>query len=110
MKGAHGVSTISFEEGGNVACIDATIEGFDPLVAQLRGGPVSNKPLTLDFSSQRLAPGRFNGCIELSAPGTAASVVAAKNILHDPTAYYFLFKQTKSSTQAIGGQLNDVIV
>ena len=116
VNGAHGVATVSFEEAGTVVCIDAAINGFDPVIAVLRGGLNSKDDQIFDFSSKKLAPGRFNGCdklSELTAPGTFANVDTVTNILSDPTAYYFQFHQAKGGSQfnnAVRGQLDDVIV
>jgi hypothetical protein len=120
MKGAHGVATISFEEAGTMVCIDATIEGFDPAVAHLvrraSGGSKKKGTKIFNFSTKRLAPGRFNGCgslSQLALDGNFASVDTVASILHDPTAFCFHFHQAKGDSDnnhGIRGQLDDVIV
>lgn len=100
----HGESTISFEKGGAVVCIDAKIEGFDPSLAQIRG-PSKFNQMILDFSNKKLGSGRFNGCSTLSQLSTSASTV--KNILQDPTEYTFFFQDSNHIIQV---RLDNVIV
>jgi CHRD domain len=58
--GASGVATIKFESAGTVICIDATIMGFDPALAHIHNAKAgSNGVLLVDFTSTKIAPGRF---------------------------------------------------
>lgn len=113
--GASGEATISFEEGGKVACIDATIVGLDPMVAQLhRGLPGANAGReVLNFSSKRIAAGRFNGCGTLSQLGSDEGVDMTASILSDPSGYYMHFHLAASGPNfytSIRGQLDDIVV
>jgi CHRD domain len=114
--GAFGEATISFEEGGKVACIDATIVGFDPMVVHLhRGLPGENTGglAVLNFSSKRIAAGRFNGCGTLSQLGSDEGVETTASILSDPSGYYLHFHRAASGPNfftSIRGQLDDVVV
>jgi hypothetical protein len=52
------VAAVKFESAGTEICVDATIQGFDPVLAHLHNAqPGVNGPLVVNFSSTRVAPG-----------------------------------------------------
>ena len=113
--GASGVASIKFESAGTVICVDATIQGFDPVLAHVHNAqPGVNGPLVVNFSDTKIAPGRFLGCITLSVPAEAGqpTIENVVNILDNPADYYFNFHggvpQTSDYNIAIRGQF-DVI-
>jgi len=113
--GASGVATIKFESAGTVICVDATIQGFDPVLGHLHNAQSGvNGPVVVDFSSTKVAPGRFLGCITVSDPPEAGqpSVQTVLDILDDPSDYYFNFHagapQTPDFNVAIRGQLDEI--
>ena len=114
--GASGVARIKFESAGTVICVDATIQGFDPVLAHVHNAqPGVNGPVVVDFSGTKVAPGRFLGCITLSVPpeaGQPATIENVVNILDDPSDYYFNFHdgaaQTPDFNIAVRGQLDEI--
>lgn len=92
-EGASGVATIKFESAGTAICIDATIIGFDPALAHIHNAKAgSNGVLVVDFTSTKIAPGRFLGCISVPlTPGVdqPASIAIVESILGDPSDYFF---------------------
>jgi len=113
--GASGVARIKFESAGTVICIDATIQGFDPVLAHVHNAqPGVNGPLVVNFSDTKIAPGRFLGCITLSVPAESGqpTIENVVSILDNPADYYFNFHggvpQTSDYNIAIRGQF-DVI-
>ena len=102
-SGASGDATISFESAVKLICIDATIKGFNPVLAHLHNGNAgSNGDVVVDFSSMKVAPGRFLGC-------ASTSVLLATKILENPESFYFNFHLGEPNTGdffvAIRGQL-----
>ncbi|KAI2501523.1 hypothetical protein MHU86_12968 [Fragilaria crotonensis] len=112
---ASGVATIKFESAGTVICVDATIQGFDPVLGHLHNAQSGvNGPVVVNFSSTKVAPGRFLGCITVANPPVAGqpSVQTVLDILDDPSDYYFNFHagapQTPDFNVAIRGQLDEI--
>lgn len=108
-SGTTGYATISFESAGTVVCIDATITGFDPVLAHLHNEKAGvNGPVIMDLSNKKVAPGRFLGCGTLSELGVSNVQVVAK-ILDIPSDFYFNFHLGKPGTSkfnvAVRGQL-----
>ena len=107
--GASGTAKITVEAAGSTLCIDATIKGFDPVVAYLNYGKVgTNGPTVVDFSSKKKSAGRFLGCGKLKDVGVKDAELAAK-ILDKPDLFYFTFHQNKTGSgvfkNSIRGQL-----
>eukprot|EP00545_Synedropsis_sp_CCMP1620_P012266 CAMPEP_0119015000 /NCGR_PEP_ID=MMETSP1176-20130426/10502_1 /TAXON_ID=265551 /ORGANISM="Synedropsis recta cf, Strain CCMP1620" /LENGTH=364 /DNA_ID=CAMNT_0006968257 /DNA_START=22 /DNA_END=1116 /DNA_ORIENTATION=+ len=113
VHGSSGVSSIRFEAGGSIVCFDATIVGFDPEVAHLAYGVTgTNGNVVYDFSSLKVAPGRFFGCLSIEELGTTLAEVC--EILADGYVYYFDFHQSDIPDSiyffnTIRGQLPEVI-
>ena len=108
-SGASGDATISFDAAGTVICIDATIKGFNPVLVHLHNGKAgSNGDVVVDFSSKKVAPGRFLGCGKLSELGVT-NVLLATKILENLSNFYLNFHLGKPNTGdfnvAIRGQL-----
>ena len=108
-----GVATIKFESAGTVICIDATITGFDPELAHLHNAqPGVNGPVVVNFSGNKIAPGRFLGCVSVVVPPAPGppTVATVENILDDPSDYYFNFHaglpNTAAFNVAVRGQLD----
>jgi CHRD domain len=91
-----GVAKVWFEEAGKMMCIDATIVGFDPVVAHLHKGDFGeNGVLMAVLSSKKKSPGRFLGCGELSqlrVDSSQRSILAA-DFLEYPSHYYIQFHE-----------------
>ena len=108
-SGASGFATVSFESGGTKACIDATIKGFDPVLAHLHNAKTGvNGGVVLDFTGEKVASGRFLGCASISEIGTGG-ISTVLDILADPTDYYFNFHLGATGSNfnvAIRGQLD----
>lgn len=97
-SGASGTAKISFESAGSVMCIDATIKGFDPLIAYLYSGAAgTNGNVVVNFSSKRVSAGRFFGCGTLKELGVTDTDLAAK-ILDNAKNFYFNFHQDKKGS------------
>ena len=108
-SGASGTAKISFEAAGSIMCIDATIKGFDPLLAYLYDGDAgTNGDVVVNFSSKKVSAGRFFGCGTLKELGVADKNLAA-TILDNAKKFYFNFHQDKKGSgvfnTAIRGQL-----
>ena len=108
-SGASGKAKITFESAGSVMCIDATIKGFDPLLAYLYAGATgTNGNVVVNFSSKKVSAGRFRGCGTLKDLGVTDADLAAK-ILDNAKNYYFNFHQDKKGSgyfkTSIRGQL-----
>lgn len=92
VEGASGTATVRFESGGTVLCFDASIDGFDPMIAHLNFAAENvNGPVILDFSSTRVGTGRFFGCLTIAELGI--DIEAAKSILADGYIYNFDFHE-----------------
>jgi hypothetical protein len=90
VHGSSGVATMRFEAGGSKVCFDAKIIGFDPASAHLHSGAVGqNGGVVFNFSSTKVAPGRFFGCLTIEELNT--SITEVREILADGYAYYFNF-------------------
>ncbi|KAI2505692.1 CHRD domain [Fragilaria crotonensis] len=108
-SGASGFATVSFENAGKAICIDATITGFNPVLAHLHNAKSgSNGAVVVNFTSKKVATGRFLGCGTLSELGVTDSSLASK-ILANPSSFYFNFHlgnpDTSDFNVAIRGQL-----
>lgn len=92
VHGSSGTATIRFEAGGSKVCFDAKIIGFDPASAHLNYGEVgTNGGVVYDFSSTKVAPGRFFGCLTIEELDTTPVQVC--EVLADGYLYYFNFHQ-----------------
>lgn len=102
---ASGDVTMSLEAAGTTLCIDATIEGFDPLVCHFHKGDYGKNGVRIaDLSTLRVSPGRYLGCASFSALGISNNQLGAE--FHEsPSSYYIQFHGTKSG----GGRFNDVV-
>lgn len=107
VPGASGMSMLTFENEGTMACFDATINGFDPVLAHVHfGQPGSNGPIFFDFSSVKVEMGRFLGCISILDLGHTQQSVC--ELLADGYLYYFEFHQSDTEPgifTTIRGQL-----
>ena len=108
---ASGVATIWFENAGTRMCINATIKGYDPLIAHIhRGVPRKNGVLVANLSAQRVAARRYLGCAPFSSLGVTNSHLA-DNVLANPSNYYIQFHLDDVDSglfnYAIRGQFGD---
>ena len=110
-----GYAKISFEDGGRMMCIDATIDGFNPALAHLHRGDYGENGVQIaKLSSKKTGPGRFLGCGTLAALGVDASQrsTLAADFLANPSDYYIQFHESKAGTagfrNAVRGQFEKV--
>lgn len=108
---ASGVTTIWFENAGTKMCINATIKGYDLLLAHFHlGEPGENGVLVADLSSLRVAARRYLGCGSFASLGITNSQLA-DNVLANPSKYYIQFHvddvESGLFNYAIRGQFGD---
>ena len=86
-KGSASVRYQRDDDARALLCLDATITGFDPKVADLHVGKAgSTGTKVVNFSTTRLSKGRFLGCV-----GSSKTLVKA--IIDNPASYYLTFHQ-----------------
>lgn len=92
VEGSGGTAILSFGDGGNTACVDATITGgFSPTLGHIHFGEAgTNGPVVLDITSLLVAAGRYFGCASVTDLGADDSMVTVRT-LADPSQYYFNF-------------------
>jgi hypothetical protein len=107
VEGATGRVRVSVEEGGNRVFFDATVIGFDPVVAKLaQGDPGENGIIVLNFSSTKIGEGRFLGSLTIDELGVSYQHVV--EMLADPGLYYFTFQlgtEAPAAYTSIRGQV-----
>jgi hypothetical protein len=97
VHGSSGTATIRFEAGGSKVCFDAKIIGFDPTTAHVHYGEVgTNGGVVYDFSSTKVAPGRFFGCLTTVELGVDRDQVC--EVLADGYLFYFNFHEVGDAT------------
>jgi hypothetical protein len=105
---ASGTASMTVESAGEIVCFDASIDGFDPMLAHLRFGEIgTNGNLVIDFSSTKVGTGRYLGCVPIGRLGIDIATVLA--ILAHGDSYYFEFHDAESEPDfytTIRGQLS----
>ena len=85
---AKGSASVRYQDAGASLCLDATITGFDPKVADLHVGKAGSAgKKVLDFSGTKLSACRFLGCV------ASSNTDLVKTILDNPASYYLTFHQ-----------------
>ena len=90
IPSASGRASISVESAGQVICLNAIINGFNPAHAQLHSGEIkSSGTLVMDLSPTKVGAGRYLGC--RSIEGLGIDIQTVMGFLADGEGYYLEF-------------------